>query len=209
MERQNSRIHLIQRRKQRLGSERGSALYAAMMWALHETDCKILVEMDGDLSHRPEELAIGLEAIESGTADVAIASKYLPGSLVTHRTFARNLISLTCSGAVRLLMSTKIRDYSNGYRFYTRAAAQCIAETRIVYANPIYLSEVLGIWLSRNLRIVEFPSHYVGRNEGVSKLRLIDLLKASIAIFEIALRLRLKGFEPALPSSDNAPAETT
>jgi len=194
MEQPDSRVHLIRRRKTLLGSERGGALFAGMMWGLQETSCRTFVEMDGDLSHRPEELGTGLSLVESGRADVAVASKYVPGSVVTNRTLARNLISLTCSAAVRLFLSHRIRDYSNGYRFYTREAASLVAETRIVYASPIYLSEVMAIWISRKLRVVEFPTHYVGRNEGLSKLRPIDLIKASIAVFEIAVRLHVLGF---------------
>lgn len=52
----------------------------------------------------------------------------------------------------------------------------------------------MAIWISRGLRIREFPTHYVGQNEGLSKLRLIDLVKASIAIFEVAYRLHVTGF---------------
>jgi hypothetical protein len=37
----------------------------------------------------------------------------------------------------------------------------------------------------------------VGRNEGLSKLRNMDLAKTSIAIFEIAVRLRFRAFERA------------
>jgi dolichol-phosphate mannosyltransferase len=166
-----------------------------MTWALAETDCRLMVEMDGDLSHRPEELPHGLAAIESEMADVAIASKYIPGSLVTNRPLGRRLVSQICNFAVRLLISYHVHDYSNGYRFYTREAAQRIAETHIVYGSPIYLTEVVAIWLSHGLRIVEFPTHYVGRNEGLSKLRIVDLVKASFAIFEVAYRLHIRGFE--------------
>jgi dolichol-phosphate mannosyltransferase len=197
MEKPGHRLHLIERRKTMRGSERGSALHAAMMWALRETNCRIFIEMDGDLSHRPEELPVGLEMIDSGTADVAVASKYLPGAKVTNRPFGRLALSLSCNMAVRALISAQIRDYSNGYRFYTREAAHRIADTNIVYASPIYLTEVMAIWISQKLRIAEFPSHYVGRNEGLSKLRMIDIVKASIAIFEVATRLHIQGFEPA------------
>jgi len=191
----DTRIRLIERKKMMRGSQRGSALFAAMMWALESTQCQTMVEMDGDLSHRPEELGQGLALLESGVADVAIASKYLSGSEVTNRPLARKLVSTICNIAVRLLISRTISDYSNGYRFYTRAAAKLIAETRIVYASPIYLTEAMGIWMSHGLRIREFPSHYVGRNEGLSKLRFIDLIKASIGIFEVAYRLHIRGFE--------------
>lgn len=203
----NSRLHLIERRKRLLGSERGSALFAAMSWALRETDCRVFVEMDGDLSHRPEELPLGLSLIDSGTADVAIASKFMPESVVTNRTFGRNLVSSVCAFAVRILISSKIKDYSNGYRFYTREAARRVAETRIVYANPIYLSEVMAIWIANGMRIVEFPTRYVGRGEGLSKLRWIDLVKASIAIFEIAVRLRFGRFERIQMSLTDTPGQ--
>ena len=197
MEKSDHRLHLIQRKKTMRGSQRGSALYVAMMWALYETNCRILVEMDGDLSHRPEELPVGLEIIDSGAADVLIASKYLPGAKVTNRPFGRLAVSFGCNMAVRALISSHIRDYSNGYRFYTREAARRIADTNIVYASPIYLTEVMAIWIGQKLRIAEFPSHYVGRNEGLSKLRIIDIVKAGFAIFEVAMRLHIRGFGPA------------
>jgi hypothetical protein len=34
----------------------------------------------------------------------------------------------------------------------------------------------------------------IGRNEGLSKLRIVDLIKASGAIFEVATRYHLRGF---------------
>jgi dolichol-phosphate mannosyltransferase len=206
VQRSGGRLHLIRRRKTRRGSQRGSALHTALMWALKETDCRVVVEMDGDLSHRPEELSAGIDLVESGRADVAIASKYVRGSLVTNRPVQRRVVSKVCSFAVRLLLSARIRDYSNGYRFYSRAAAEAVAATHIRYGSPIYLSEVMGIWLSRGMKMVEFPSHYVGRNEGISKLRVMDLVKAGMAVFEIAARLHATGFAPARAAEATPPA---
>jgi dolichol-phosphate mannosyltransferase len=191
----NHRLHLIRRQKITYGSQRGSALFAAMAWALQHTNCWAVVEMDGDLSHRPEELGIGLKMLSDGVADVVVASKFLQGSTVTNRPLGRRLVSQICNLAVRLIISTKVRDFSNGYRFYTRRAAELVAATTIRYASPIYLTEVMAIWLSHSLKIIEFPTHYVGRNEGLSKLRPIDLLKASVAVFEIAIRLHITGFK--------------
>lgn len=194
MQKADHRLHLIQRKKIMRGSQRGSALFVAMMWALSKTNSRFIVEMDGDLSHRPEELGQGLALLEAGAADVVVASKYLPDSLVTNRPLGRLLVSRVCNFAVRLVISNRIRDYSNGYRFYTRRAAELVADTHIHYASPIYLTEVMAIWISHGLRVAEFPTHYVGRNEGLSKLRIIDLAKASLAIFEVATRLHFRGF---------------
>jgi dolichol-phosphate mannosyltransferase len=150
--------------------------------------------MDGDLSHRPEELPDGIRRIAAGAGDVAIASKYVPGGKVVNRPLGRRLVSRVCSAAVGTLISWRIRDYSNGYRFYNRAAAKLVTEHKIRYESPIYLSEVLTLWLRSGLRVIEFSSTYVGRQEGLSKLRMTDLVKAAVAIFEISSRYHIFGF---------------
>jgi dolichol-phosphate mannosyltransferase len=200
-------IHLMRRVKKAHGSQRGSALYESLLWGLAETVHGVFVEIDGDLSHRPEELPDGIGRIVRGECDVAIASKYLPGSQVTNRPWGRLMVSRVCSLAVGCVITPRVRDYSNGYRFYTRAAAQLVADHRIRYASPIYLSEVLALWLSRGLRIQEFPTVYIGRFEGVSNLRMVDLVKAAVAIFEVSMRYHVTGFSrrtAALPSASSA-----
>lgn len=204
-QRKDRSIHLIQRRKTHHGSQRGSALRTLMLWGLHNTDHRIFVEMDGDLSHRPEELPSGLRLITEDECDIAIASKYTPDSHVLNRPLGRRLVSYICSMAVGFLISSRIRDYSNGYRFYTREAASIAARHQYRYGSPIYLSEILALWLRNNLRVLEFPSIYIGRNEGISKLRLEDLLKAAIAVTEIAIRYHFIGFT-AQSENNLAPA---
>jgi dolichol-phosphate mannosyltransferase len=207
LERSDVRAHVIARVKKQRGSQRGGALHAAMNWGLANGRYDVFVEMDGDLSHQPEELPQGLALIDSGACDVAIASKYLPESRVTNRPKGRLAVSLVCNLAVRTLLSAKVSDYSNGFRFYSRRAAAQISSTRIRYTSPIYLTEVMAIWLAAGLRIREFPTVYVGRNEGLSKLRKRDLAKALIGVFEIALRYRL-GFRPSSATGDVAAAAT-
>lgn len=199
MQRPDHHIHLICRRKWRRASQRGAALWTLLGWGLTNTSYEIFVEMDGDLSHRPEELLEGIRLVAGDQCAVAIASKYLPGSQVLNRPVGRRLISRICSFAVAALISPRIRDYSNGFRFYTRSAARLVADHKIRYGSPIYLTEVLALWLHRGLRVKEFPSTYIGRNEGVSNLRMADLVKAGIAIFEISLRYHVLGFPRCAP----------
>lgn len=207
MRRAGHHIHLIQRRKTTRGSQRGGALHDLLLWGLAHTDHEVFVEMDGDLSHRPEELPVGLQCLAAGDCDIAVASKYVRGSEVTRRPLGRRLVSRTCSAAVRLLISLRLRDYSNGYRFYTRRAAQLVAAHQIRYSNPIYLTEVMALWLRNQMRVAEFRTTYIGRNEGLSKLRVTDLIKAAVCVFEIAGRYHLTGFAQALPQNlDTAPS---
>ncbi|HLK20665.1 MAG TPA: glycosyltransferase [Bryobacteraceae bacterium] len=199
-------VHLIRRVKTTRGSVRGSALHESLLWGLQNTTHGIFVEMDGDLSHRPEELPEGIALIAGGQFDLAIASKYVPGSRVTNRPWGRLMVSRVCSSAVGAVISPRIRDYSNGYRFYSRAAAEMVAEHEIRYASPIYLTEVLALWLRQGLGVAEFQTTYIGRNEGVSKLRFVDLFKAVLAIFEVSFRYHVTGFKRVRRKAAGRPA---
>jgi dolichol-phosphate mannosyltransferase len=201
MRRPDHHIHLIRGQKSMRGCQRGGALHNLLLWGLQSTSHEIFVEIDGDLSHRPEELPQGIELIEQNACDLAIASKYVPGGRTIRRTFGRRQVSRICSFGMRLLLDWRIRDYSNGYRFYTRVAAQLVANHRIRYTSPIYLSEVLALWLRHGLRVREFPTLYVGRDEGLSKVRIVDFLKGGLAAFEIALRYRVTDFTRLSASS--------
>lgn len=180
-------IQIIQRKKTHLGSQRGVAVWTGLQHGLAHSSCGIFVEMDADLSHRPEELRIGIKEIQSGH-NVVIASKYQPGSEVVNRPWGRTVLSRVSNTVVRSLISRDVGDYSNGYRFYDRECVGMICGHRLRYGSPIYLSEVLALLLAHRMRVCEFPSTYVGRGEGLSKLRPIDLVKAGIAVIDIASR---------------------
>lgn len=80
-----NRLHLICRKKRLRASQRGGALRTLMLWGLENTAHEVFVEIDGDLSHRPEEIHAGIQLVSDGGFDVAIASKYQPGSQVINR----------------------------------------------------------------------------------------------------------------------------
>ncbi len=198
-------IHILQREKKHLGSQRGAAVTAGLRLGLEQSRADVFVEMDADLSHAPEELKAGIEAIRSGGYNVAIASKYLPASRVVNRPFSRRVLSFLANGLVRTLISRNVRDYSNGFRFYDRASVEAICAHRLRYGSPIYLSEVLAVLLARRARVLELPTTYLGRGEGLSKLRWTDLLKAGIAVLDIAARFHLNVLSPEAVAAAQTP----
>ena len=202
VETEATNIVVLRRKKKHGGSQRGVAVWTGLKHGYHHSDSDVFVEMDADLSHRPEELRQGLDAILLKSANVAIVSKYLPESKVTNRSFGRRLLSLVANGCVRVLITRRVTDYSNGYRFYDRECAGMICTHRLRYGSPIYLTEVLALLMAHRMRVHEFPGEYVGRGEGLSKLRPIDLLKAGIAVFDIALRFHAhrRGFVRGTPA---------
>ncbi len=194
-------IALLQRRKLYKGCQRGGALLAGMKWGLSHGPFDVFIEMDGDLSHVPEEMPRAIEAISSGRGDIAIVSKYLPQSQITGRSNGRTFVSIVCNLAVRAVLRWSIRDYSNGYRLYSRRAAEAAAQYRFRYGSPIYLTEIMAMWLASGMRVVEVPGHYVGRFEGMSKVLVRDYVKACIGVLEVGLRYRFTGFEKLADAS--------
>jgi dolichol-phosphate mannosyltransferase len=174
-EHEDVHVELLQRQKTHRGSQRGIAV------------------MDADLSHRPEELGTGLRLLREEGYNVAIASKYSAGSRVVNRPWGRRALSFVANTAVRTLITPAIRDYSNGYRFYDRRSVEVICGRPLRYGSPIYLTEVLSLLLAHHVRVGEFGATDVGRGEGLSKLRMIDLVKAAMAVVDIAARFHLQG----------------
>jgi len=193
------RIVLLKERKTLPSCQRGAALFKGVKWGVQNGPFDIFVEMDGDMSHRPEEITIGIEIIAAGTADVAIASKYAHGSAVTNRPWGRRLVSRILNTAVRTIINWRIADYSNGYRFYTWEAAEIIPQYWMRYGSPIYLSEALALWLLHGLRVTEFASVYLGRYVGFSKVRIRDYVMGALGVLEIASRYHVLGFKRLSP----------
>jgi len=202
---QPGRVALLEKKKVLRGCQRGAALLAGLKWGLQNGDFDIFVEMDGDLSHRPEELPAGIETIARGAADIAVISKYAPGSRIVGRSAYRRIISQICSFAARIAIRRDLRDFSNGYRFFNRAAAELPVRYFIRYGSPIYLIEVMAIWMEHGLKVIEIPGRYIGRDEGLSKVRLVDYIKAALGVMEIAIRFHFTGFRPIAgpPATDS------
>ena len=71
------RIHVLHRTEK---NGLGAAYIAGFRWGL-ERDYTVLVEMDADGSHAPEQLHLLLEKVDAG-ADLVLGSRYVPGGTV-------------------------------------------------------------------------------------------------------------------------------
>lgn len=179
----NKNIILLQREKKLSGCQRGGALFYGLQNISERYKVIVWAEMDGDLSHQPEELPKAISTLKNGNSDVVIVSKYASKSLTTGRGLIRNLISLVNSILFRVTFSRKITDYSNGFRLYNKKSADCILRQYIKYSTPIYLGEVLIHWLKADLTIKEIPGKYIGRKKGNSQVVLKDVFEGLAGYF--------------------------
>ena len=75
-------------------------------------ECDYWVMMDGDLSHRPEDLPGLLETLSE--ADIAVGSRYIQGGGVLNWPLARRVISRGASLFARIIVGIKVRDATSG-----------------------------------------------------------------------------------------------
>jgi glycosyltransferase involved in cell wall biosynthesis len=78
---------------------------AAMKTAAESAECDILVFIDGDAQHNPEEIPLLLEPIIKGNADFVIGSRYLVESKVTHNPFMRKTANSFASFVISFTIS--------------------------------------------------------------------------------------------------------
>ncbi len=190
----NPRVHLLHRTRER---GRGNAGRHAFRVAL-DMGATIVVEMDADLSHSPEDLPRLLVALAH--ADLVIGSRLVAGGTDVGRGVHRAWITRVSNFTNRALLRVRVRDCNSGYRVYRREVLEEIDVPSMVAEGPEIVPEVLIRASRRGFRIVEVPIRFVDRVAGESNLTLKKLLKVLLFSLRLAWRDRTGRLFPPPPS---------
>jgi len=158
-------VHVLHRdRKEGLGA----AYVAAFGWGL-DRGYDVLVEMDADGSHSPEQLSRLLGALRDG-ADVVLGSRWVPGGEVVDWPASRRWLSRGGNAYTRLALGLPVRDATGGYRAY-RAQVLKDIDLADVHSQG-YCFQVDLVWRAwrRGYRVEEVPITFVERQVGNSKM---------------------------------------
>jgi len=158
-------VHVLHRdRKEGLGA----AYVAAFGWGL-DRGYDVLVEMDADGSHSPEQLSRLLGALRDG-ADVVLGSRWVPGGEVVDWPATRRWLSRGGNAYTRLALGLPVRDATGGYRAY-RAQVLKDIDLADVHSQG-YCFQVDLVWRAwrRGYRVEEVPITFVERQVGDSKM---------------------------------------
>jgi dolichol-phosphate mannosyltransferase len=153
----------------------GNAYRAGFGWGLR-AGYEFLVEMDGDGSHRPEQLPALLAGAR--TADVVLGSRWVAGGGAANWAFRRQLLSRAGSFYARVALALPFRDITGGYRVF-RATALTALGYQSVEAQG-YCFQIEMLWRAREagLQIVEVPIDFAERLSGTSKMSLSIVIEA-------------------------------
>jgi len=145
----------------------GAAYLAGFAWAL-DRGYDVLVEMDADGSHRPEQLRTLLVALAD--ADVVLGSRWVPGGSVVNWPMHRKFLSRGGNVYVRVLLGMPIGDATGGFRAYRASALRALDLQDV--ASHGYCFQVDLAWrvIRAGLSVVEVPITFVEREIGDSKM---------------------------------------
>lgn len=145
----------------------GGAYLAGFGWGL-ERDYAVLVEMDADGSHQPEELPKLVDQLVDH--DLVLGSRWVPGGSVMNWSRHREILSRGGNLYARLALGIDIRDSTGGYRVFSSAALRRIDLAHVASQGYCFQVDLLWRSLERGLRVVEVPITFVERVHGESKM---------------------------------------
>jgi dolichol-phosphate mannosyltransferase len=162
--REHPEIHVLHREEK---NGLGRAYCAGFLWALNR-DYEFIFEMDGDLSHNPDDIPKFLEAARH--ADLVLGSRYCNGIRVINWPITRLMLSLAAAKYVQTITGMPFSDPTGGFKCFRRHALQSLdlhAVRSNGYSFQIELTHT--IW-RQGLTIKEVPIIFTDRFHGSSKM---------------------------------------
>lgn len=174
----------------------GAAYIAGFGWAA-ERGYDVMVEMDADGSHQPEELPRLLAALED--ADLVIGARWVPGGKVLNWPKRREALSRGANTYARLMLGFHLHDATGGYRAFRAATLEKIGLEGVESRGYCFQIDLALRALHQGLRVVEVPITFVERVRGTSKMSRDVMAEAALRITQwgMADRVgRLRGQRP-------------
>lgn len=129
----------------------GAALQTGLDFA-QAKGAEILVTFDADNQHDANDLPAVIAPVLAGTADIALGSRFL--GRVENIPTSRKMILKAGVLFTRFVSRIAVTDTHNGFRAFSRSAAQRI---RITQDRMAHASEILDEIRAQGLRYVEVP----------------------------------------------------
>ena len=174
----------------------GSAHYLAMIYAInHGYD--LLVTMDADLSHDPQDIPKLIAPINHG-ADFVIGSRYVQGGSCDYEGYRKNL-SVLGNKVARLLLQIPIHEFTTSFRVFRVAKLSQLNFNWIGnYGYSFFLETVFRL-SQAGFQMKEVPIHFSNRNYGESKIPKLEIVRGMKKLSELTFA-RFIHFKSTQPS---------
>ena len=186
--RENPRIHLLARTTK---DGLGRAYLAGFRWAIdHGYD--LIVQMDADFSHNPDDVPKLVSGIIQSGADLAIGSRYVGGIRVINWPLKRLVLSVGASYYVKWITGLQVWDPTGGFKCWKRATLEAIDISTVRSNGYSFQIEMTHRVWRRGLRVVEVPIIFADRVEGTSKMSKKIVVEALLMVWALLIQNGLK-----------------
>lgn len=161
---EDDHIHVLHR----LGKEGLAAAYmAGFAWGL-ERGYDVLIEMDADGSHKPEQLPTMLDALRD--ADLVLGSRWIEGGEVVNWPKSREFLSRGGNLYTRLALDVPLHDATGGYRVFRASTLRSLELHNVASQGYCFQVDMARRCVQAGLRVTEVPITFVEREYGTSKM---------------------------------------
>jgi dolichol-phosphate mannosyltransferase len=164
----------------------GPAYLAGFKRVLEDPEAELVLEMDADFSHDPNDVPRLIEAARD--ADLVLGSRYVEGGSIGSWGLVRRFVSAGGSFYARVLLGVVVRDLTGGFKCFRREVLETLDLEAIDSRGYAFQIETTYRALRAGFRVVEVPIAFVDREHGGSKMSRSIVLEA---IWKVPL-LRLR-----------------
>jgi apolipoprotein N-acyltransferase len=151
----------------------------------------VIVEMDADLSHRPEDLPRVIAGAEVN--DLTVGSRYIPGGGVSNWSRFRVLLSKGGNLYARTLLRLPVKDATSGFRSYRRGCLAALVAGGFHSQGYGFQIELVYRAQQMGFALGEVPITFREREHGHSKISRAIIIEALYDVARWAIRDRLPG----------------
>lgn len=173
----------------------GAAYIAGFTWGL-QNGYDVLVEMDADGSHQPEQLPRILQALRG--ADLVLGSRWIPGGGTENWSKGREVLSRGGNAYTRAMLGVPLHDATGGYRAFRADTLRGIDLQTV--ASQGYCFQVDLAWraVQRGFIVREVPITFVEREVGSSKMSRAIVAEALLRVTQWGIQERASTVRAAL-----------
>ncbi|KAA2265758.1 polyprenol monophosphomannose synthase [Solihabitans fulvus] len=180
----DERVHVLHRTEK---AGLGAAYIAGFHWALAR-DYDVVVEMDADGSHAPEDLPRLLAALRE--ADLVLGSRYVPGGKVVNWPKHREWLSRGGNIYSKIALGAKLNDITGGFRAYRREPLERIKLDSVASQGYCFQIDLAWRTIEAGFRVTEVPITFTERVIGESKMSGNIVREALLRVTKWGLRRR-------------------
>ncbi|MFX0188127.1 MAG: glycosyltransferase family 2 protein [Candidatus Hodarchaeota archaeon] len=168
---------------------------AAIQTGIKHASGDILITMDSDGQHNPEEITKLIKPIINNDADIVVGSRYKGNSIykVPLHTRVGEFIINNC---LKFFFHQKVGNNQSGFRAFSKRSLKIFKN--MIYSTFTFCTEILFKAAYYNLRIIEIPITVNPRKFGVSYVILLKMV-TSIAFCLIIYALKKFKIKKIIP----------